>query len=188
LRRPGTAHGQLAGAPPEGVEVARTEPPPRPGEQAYDGVARGGISEDAQGAHDVDHFGFEQQPAEAHDLARHAARTQLRLEPGEVRPLAGQHGDLLPRHGILVSAAQRSDTVGHPRSLVHHRLQQRAHHSAGSLPAGSRSERAAIESLHGDAARDLVGDCEDRRSVAEAHRQAARVGSPLHRRAPRTAI
>ena len=154
LRRPWTAHRELAGPPAQRVEVARTEPPARPGEQAYDGVARGRVGEDAQRADDVDDLGLEQQPAEADDLARHATRPQLGLEPGEVRPLAGEHRDLLPRHRVLLAAdrAPRRRRPTHAASSTTVSCRAQTTRPAASRP-GSGGQLAVVEAAHRDAAR-----------------------------------
>ena len=87
------ASGVLAGARPgaEAVEVGRAQAARRPGEQAHQPVAAGGVLHHPEQRDQVGHLGRVQQPAEPDDLVRDAPRLECLDHRVELGTLAAQH-------------------------------------------------------------------------------------------------
>ena len=148
----GRAAGQVAGAAAECHQVARADPPPRPGQQAGERVRGGGVVQHAQGRHHVLHFRHRQQAAEPDHLARDAARFERPAQRHELRPFPAQHGDvrraypgepavwpqLAVRRDPRGQREQRGRLGGYPLRLFGHRRQQRRAHVAPAAPVGRR--------------------------------------------------
>lgn len=81
---------QRAGPVVQRREVARAEAHRRPGEEAGEVVAAGGVVDDVQEGHQVDDLGHGEQSPEADHLARHPAGLKGLQDDGELRALAAQ--------------------------------------------------------------------------------------------------
>ena len=88
------AAGQRAGAAAERDQVARPDPPARPGQQPGQRVGGARVVQHPQRAHHVLHLGHREQPAQAHHLDRDAAGLQRVPQRHELRALAAQHRDV----------------------------------------------------------------------------------------------
>ena len=161
---------ELARPRGEHVEVGRTQPDQRAGQQSDETVAAGGILHDPEQAHQVGDLGCHQQPAHTDDLDRQAGLLECVDEQREQRPFAAEHRG---RRKVAVGAGMPA--LGQPlRDVGRFGLD-------GLQPRGENltrpGRRAGRERRDGDRAalaqrrRDDIGRVEDRAVVAPTGRQ-----------------
>ena len=160
--------GQLPGAVAEQLEVARTDGPPRPGQQGEQRCVGGDVLEQVQDGDDLRDLGQPQQPGQPDDLDRDAGLGQRVEDLGGVRVVPGQDADVGPQLG--------------PRAAVHLRHGLR---EPGQLLALGLEDAGGDDSLvglglglerpHG------VGPVVERRGQAVGDREDPAVGAPVDR-------
>ena len=182
--------GQLHGALVERDQVARPQPPARPGEQPGEFVPGGGVVQHPQGGDDVAHLGHLDEPAQPDDLDGDAALLQRVADHGELGAFAAQHRDVAVAErppGLLFGPGQavgrgvpvrrlpqrQVDLLGDPGGLLGLGAQQGAGDPAPADARRPRVEHGDVLGLGAQRLGDALGDLQHPFAVAEAGGQLA---------------